>query len=290
MRGPSGITRRRLASLAAGALASLLLPLGGCGASPAGDPGDAWRVIDSNGDWVGAARFSDADGYGFAANGLAAVEDEETGLWGFVDEAGRWALQPTFLRAREFAPNGLAPAQDDGTGLWGFVDETGSWAIGPRYADAWSFYDNGTTQVQDESGLDIVWLDEEGKVAVGATSVRPWAKRDDGTGLYGIAAAGGAWLCEPAFSYLQTDRYSDYLLARPQGSGLCGVVDAGGGWVVESAFADLVVAFDADVLAAENADTGLWGYVGWDGGWVVQPSFSEATRMGDGRRALARMP
>ena len=88
MRGLGGITRRGLASLAAGALAACLLPLGGCGASPAGDPGDAWRVIGSNGEWVGTARFSDADGYGFADNGLAAVEDEGTGLWGFVDESG----------------------------------------------------------------------------------------------------------------------------------------------------------------------------------------------------------
>lgn len=290
MERPDTMTRRGFASLAAGALASLLLPLGGCGASPAGDPGDAWRVIGSSGEWVGTARFSDADEYGFAANGLAAVEDEETGLWGFVDEAGRWALQPTFLRAREFAPNGLAAAQDAETGLWGFVDETGSWAIEPRYADAWSFYDNGTTQVLDESGHDIVWLDGEGKVVEGATAVRRWARKDDGTGLYGIAAAGGDWLCEPAFSYLQTDRYSDYLLARPQGSGLCGVVNASGAWVVEPAYADLVVAFDADPLAAKDPETGLWGYVGWDGDWVVQPAFAEATRMGDNGHALARMP
>ena len=288
MRGPGGITRRGFASLAAGTLAALLLPLGGCGASPAGDPGDAWRVIGSSGDWVGTARFSDADGYGFAANGLAAVEDEETGLWGFVDETGSWAVEPAFLRARKFAPNGLAAAQDAETGRWGFVDETGSWAIEPQYADAWSFYDNGTTQVQDESSLDIVWLDEEGKVVEGATAVRPWARKDAGTGLYGIAAADGAWLCEPAFSYLQTDRHSDYLLARPQGSGLCGVVNASGAWVVGPAYADLVVAFDADPLAAKDPETGLWGYVGWDGGWVVQPTFSEATRMGDDGRALAR--
>ena len=53
-------------------------------------------------------------------------------------------------------------------------------------------------------------------------------------------------------------------------------------------FADLVVAFDADPLAAKDPETGLWGYVGWDVGWVVQPAFSDATRMGDNGRALAR--
>ena len=290
MKGPGGITRRGFASLAAGALASLLLPLGGCGASPAGDPGDAWRVIGSSGEWVGTARFSDADGYGFASNGLAAVEDAGTDLWGFVDEAGRWALQPTFLRSREFAPNGLAPAQDDGTGLWGFVDETGSWAIEPRYADAWPFYDNGTAFVLDAKRERATWIDEKGRVLEGGRSPRPQAREDPATRLWGIIASDGTWALEPAFADLATDGHSDLLLARPQGSGLCGVVDAGGGWVVEPAFADLVIAFDANVLAAKDADTGLWDYISWDGDWVVQPAFSEATRMGDDGRALARMP
>ena len=289
MKGPDTITRRGFASLAAGARASLLLPLGGCGASPAGDPGDAWRVIGSNGEWVGTARFSDADGYGFAPNGLAAVQDAETGLWGFVDEAGRWVVGPTFLKAREFAPNGLAPAQDDGTGLWGFVDETGSWAIEPRYADAWSFYDNGTASGWDMAG-NIVWLDGDGNELEGARSPRLQAAMDPETRLCGIMSMDGTWALGPTFSDLVTDHHSDYLLARPQGSDLCGVVDAGGEWVVQPAYADLVVAFDADPLAEKDPETGLWGYISWDGGWVVQPTFSEATRMGDGRRALARMP
>ena len=290
MKGPGGITRRMLASLAAGALASLLLPLGGCGASPAGDPGDAWRVIDSNGDWVGAARFSDADKHGFASNGLAAVQDAETELWGYVDESGRWVIGPTFRETREFAPNGLAPAQDDWTGLWGYVDELGKWTIAPQFANAWPFYDNGTAAVLDESGHDIVWLDGEGNELEELTDTHPRAVMDPETRLFGIMALDGTWTCGPAFTDLKGDGRTYYLLARPQGSDLCGVVDAGGEWVVEPAYADLVVAFDAGVLAAKDADTGLWGYISWGGDWVVQPTFSEATRMGDGRRALARMP
>ena len=290
MRGPGGITRRRLASLTAGALASLLLPLGGCGASPAGDPGDAWRVIDSNGDWVGAARFSDADKHGFASNGLAAVQDAETELWGYVDESGRWVIGPTFRETREFAPNGLAPAQDDWTGLWGYVDELGKWTIAPQFANAWPFYDNGTAAVLDESGHDIVWLDGEGNELEGLTDTHPRAVMDPETRLFGIMALDGTWTCGPAFTDLKGDGRTYYLLARPQGSGLCGVIDAGGGWVVEPAYADLVVAFDAGVLAAKDPETGLWGYVGWGGDWVVGPRFADATRMGDDGRALARMP
>ena len=289
MKGPDTITRRGFASLAAGALASLLLPLGGCGASPAGDPGDAWRVIGSSGEWVGTARFSDADEYGFAPNGLAAVQDAETELWGFADETGSWAVRPTFREAREFAPNGLAPAQDDGTGLWGYVDETGSWAIGPQYSDAFPFYDNGTASGWDMAG-NIVWLDGDGNELEGARSPRLQAAMDPETRLCGIMSMDGTWALGPTFSDLVTDHHSDYLLARPQSSDLCGVVDAGGEWVVQPAYADLVVAFDAGVLAAKDPETGLWGYVGWDGDWVVQPAFSDATRMGDNGHALARMP
>ena len=250
MRGPGGITRRGFASLAAGTLAACLC---GCDAGSPEDHGGKWFIIGSRGEPVGTARFSDADEYGFAPNGLAAVQDAETELWGFVDKSGRWVVGPTFLRAREFAPNGLAAAQDAETGLWGFVDETGSWTIGPRYSDAWMFYDNGTADALDESGHDIVWLDEEGNELEGGRSPRPQAREDPATGLWGIIASDGTWALEPAF-------------------------------------ADLVVAFDANVLAAKDPETGLWGYISWDGGWVVQPAFSDATRMGDNGHALARMP
>ncbi len=259
-----------------------------CGAGPADTSDGKWRVINSSGDWVGTARFSDADEYGFASNGLAAVQDAGTELWGYVDESGRWVIGPTFRKAREFARNGLAAAQDAETGRWGFIDESGNWAIEPKYSNAWMFYDNGTGDALDESGHDIVWLDGEGNELEGGGSPRPQAREDPTTGLWGIIARDGTWALEPAFADLATDGHSDYLLARPQGSDLCGVVDAGGGWVVEPAYADLVVAFDADPLAAKDPETGLWGYVGWDGGWVVRPSFAEATRMGDDGRALAR--
>ncbi|WP_130811161.1 WG repeat-containing protein, partial [Olsenella sp. Marseille-P4559] len=276
MRGPCGITRRGLASLAAGALAACL-----CGCEAGGDPSGAseqgarWRVIDSSGDWVGTARFSDADGYGFASNGLAAVQDPTTDLWGYVDSSGGYAIELCFSEAKWFSPNGLAPACDTETGLWGYIGKSGEWAIEPRYADAWSFYENGTAFVLDAERERTTWINEKGEILEGRRSPRPQAREDPASGLWGIIAEDGTWALEPAFADLATDGHSDYLLARPQGSGLCGVVDAGGGWVVGPAYADLVVAFDAGVLAAKDADTGLWGYVGWDGGWVVQPAFAE---------------
>jgi hypothetical protein len=288
MRGTGGITRRGFASLAAGALAACL-----CGCEAGGDPSGAsgrkaqWFIIDSQGEPVGTAHFSDADGYGFASNGLAAVQDAETGLWGFVDESGAWVIQPKFRQVWEFAANGLAPAQDDGTGLWGYVDESGSWAIEPKYSKAWPFYDNGTAEVQGAEHGDTIWIDEKGNGLEGG-SPRLQAVMDPETRLFGVMARDGTWALEPTYADLTTDGHSDLLLARPQGSDLCGVVDAGGGWVVGPAFADLVVAFDADPLAAKDEESGLWGYVGWDGGWVVQPAFAEATRMGDNGRALAR--
>lgn len=292
MRRPGDVARWVIPTLAA-LVVTLAACLCGCEAGE--DPSGAseqearWFIIGSQGEPVGTARFSDADGYGFAPNGLAAVQDAETGLWGFADETGSWAVRPAFREAREFAPNGLAPAQDDGTGLWGYVDETGSWAIGPQYSDAFPFYDNGTASGWDMTG-NIVWLDGDGNELEGARSPRLQAAMDPETRLCGIMSMDGTWALGPTFSDLVTDHHSDYLLARPQGSDLCGVVDAGGEWVVEPAFADLVVAFDANVLAAKDAGTGLWGYISWGGDWVVQPTFSEATRMGDGRRALARMP
>ena len=185
-----------------------------CDAGPADTSDGEWRVIGSSGEWVGTARFSDADEYGFAPNGLAAVQDAETELWGFVDKSGRWVVGPTFLRAREFAPNGLAPAQDDGTGLWGFVDETGSWAIEPRYADAWPFYDNGTAFVLDAKRERATWIDEKGRVLEGGRSPRPQAREDPATGLWGYVGWDGDWVVQPAFSDATRMGDNGHALAR----------------------------------------------------------------------------
>ena len=183
MRKLGDAARQAIFALAAITVMLVAALLCGCDAGSPEDHSGEWFVIGSQGEPVGTARFSDADGYGFAANGLAAVEDPTTDLWGYVDSSGGYVIESCFSEAKGFSPNGLAPACDAETGLWGYVDESGDWAIGPQYADAWPFYDNGTAFVLDAERERATWINEKGEILEGRRSPRPQAREDPTTGL-----------------------------------------------------------------------------------------------------------
>ena len=108
-----------------------------------------------------AAAFSD---------GLAAVEDQETGEIGFIDNRGEWVIEPQFLSfdsrplwvggwsggvwhgAWYVFSMGLAPVFDDKTGKYGFIDKSGAWAIDPQFTRTQGpFFAEGVAPVGGEN-------------------------------------------------------------------------------------------------------------------------------------------
>ncbi len=88
--------------------------------------------IGPDGRWAIEPRFTSAwyPGHGFS-EGLAAVKDPESGLWGYIDTFGAWRIPAQFQRARSFR-DGKAPAQER-DGDWGYIDARGAWAILPQF-------------------------------------------------------------------------------------------------------------------------------------------------------------
>jgi hypothetical protein len=251
-------------------------------------PEDGWAIIDSEGSVISRIRFSDADDYGFASNGLAAVKDTGSGLWGYVREDGSWAIGPAYADARGFADNGLAEIQDLDTGLWGYVREDGSWAIEPRFESVGPFRESGVAAVRAE-GVSY-WIDESGEAVGGPSGTGTWVVGDESTGLVGIMGDDGSWALDPIWEGLIPDLRSDLILARPQGSKLWGIIDASGQWVLQPDYPTLVQSLGPDMFAAQDAGTRLWGYVRPDGTWLIEPSFAGVTRMSADGHALAKPP
>ncbi|HEY5522092.1 MAG TPA: WG repeat-containing protein, partial [Desulfuromonadaceae bacterium] len=75
----------------------------------------------------------------FAANGLAAVRDDDTNMWGYIDETGDYVIEPQFGDAGNFAANGLAAVQDAESQLYGYIDKTGDYVIEPQFYKARDF-------------------------------------------------------------------------------------------------------------------------------------------------------
>ena len=88
--------------------------------------GDALRMqyLDLNGRSAFAQSFRWASQF---SEGLAAVFDDDYGLFGFIGADGKYAIPPRFRAARSFS-NGLAPVVLDGNQA-GYIDKTGEFAI-----------------------------------------------------------------------------------------------------------------------------------------------------------------
>jgi hypothetical protein len=71
------------------------------------------------------------------SEGLAAVFDESTRMWGYVDKTGEYRIRPSFQFASSFS-EGLAAASPDG-GKWGYLNPAGEWTIKPQFDAAQDF-------------------------------------------------------------------------------------------------------------------------------------------------------
>lgn len=108
--------------------------------------GNRYGAIDPLGKWVVAAVFS--NGYTVDAairsidkGRLPGIElwsecDSESGLYGYLDHYGRWAIAPQYLSAHEFSSNGIAVVKVN-TGRWGAIDRRGTIVIQPNFGYAY---------------------------------------------------------------------------------------------------------------------------------------------------------
>ena len=161
---------------------------------------------------------------------------------GFVDEHGRFKIEPSFDQALEFS-DGLAAVRVGER--WGFVDANGKMAIRPQFESAYYFHD-GVASVK-LGGTDVL-IDRSGQVLASGVEVmleglpadeRVPARKDDKSG------------------YLDLQGH----VAIPL------IYDSGRG-------------FSGGLAAVEKA--GKWGYIDPSGRVVIPIEFDDAGQFGSG--------
>ncbi|MES2644486.1 MAG: WG repeat-containing protein [Myxococcota bacterium] len=139
------------------------------------EPGAGLELVDSAGERVGTAVFAgsrnDRDLTMRACpftEGLAAAADVDTGLWGFVDAAGTWALPPRWKAAAPFS-DGLACVQD-ADDIVSFVDREGREAFrwGLPYLALASFSEGLVRAPDPTDSLQKAYLGRDGAVVISA--------------------------------------------------------------------------------------------------------------------------
>lgn len=200
--------------------------------------GYAWYILPA---FAQASDFSES---------LAAAQDADSKLWGFVGGAGTWAVEPRFRAVGPFS-NGIASVQaSDADALWGAIDVSGTWAIEPRFAALGARSAGGYAIVQDETGRwGIVDAQGSWTGAVRFANIRQIGDCQQTAGASSGSATQASLALAPAFD---------------EAAGLWGYVDPSCAWVITPAFRD-ARPFCENLAAVQDERTQLWHFIDPDG-------------------------
>ena len=106
------------------------------------------------------------------SHGLAAVQPEQGGKWGYIDTSGEMVISPQFTEAQSFSDE-LARVsyghENGGRGWFGFIDRAGEFVISPRYDSAEDF-SAGYSCVFD-GNRDSYIIDKRGNTVIDSVPV-----------------------------------------------------------------------------------------------------------------------
>ena len=250
---------------------------------------------------------------------LAAVKDEESGLWGYIDRTGAWAIEPAYENAGTFSPDGFAVVVSDGD--IHFIREDRSDAFGALAARSATPFCGGVAFVQDGGTKQWACIDVDGEWALesGEDKAHPYVYDSpvffsEGVGLTrgsdGLAYVDNTGAVQLDFPARARDGYSTRMCVFHQGYMFymgffydkTGKLVKGSARVEHnSELGDSVHGtVDAPPFEREDApyfasnglagvkdyDLTLAGYIDETGEWAIRPQFLEAEPFGEGLAAV----
>ena len=200
--------------------------------SSSGGLTSAWSILPT---------FADADDFS-ATDELAAVQDAESGLWGYVDIQGNMSIHPAYDETGRFS-NGFAAVRPQGSMLWSVIDASGTEQLKPQFARIGMRSEEGLSAALEQSGARWGFIDAEGQ-----------------------------WAIPNEFEHVK--RFSEGLAAclLDEGAGLWGYLDTTGKTVIEARFA-AAYPFSDGLAPAKDPKLQLWGLIDTTGAWRVEPRY-----------------
>ena len=152
------------------------------------------------------------------ANNLKATEDPGTGLYGYLNSYGLWAIQPTFRTAKAFDTEvGMAVVQLQ-NGYWGAINALGATTILFNFT-SWLDVDSAIRSISKGRyrGIDL------------------WEVCDPATNLWGYLDYTGNWHLAPQFLYAKSMSDRGIAVVKFK-SGLWGAITRQGKIVIQPNF------------------------------------------------------
>lgn len=123
------------------------------------DPNEGWALRDSGGTRL-TTLYGPADRTSYN-EGLSCRYDEGTGLWGYADNRGDWALAPQWGSYTSFRDGYAVVSSDGGCGV---IDKNGRYLIPPVYPEL-SYCGGGLFAYRDWGALEQGWVWADGRTA-----------------------------------------------------------------------------------------------------------------------------
>ena len=228
--------------------------------------------------------------------------DDATGLWGYIDATGAWAIEPQFGRAYHFHGGcAIVDTQDvpdwEGECTQGIIDETGAYLLEPEYDvdDAVCYYGAGPVYLvnrwddDDQSG----WFNIPNRFFSGlhwteclAQADTPYIQVNQDYSVSGLAdrATGEIVLpVEYSYIYLYDGGIEDgFIVVQREDTGVCELVELGVGVVElpEGADVDTYPGVTEGLVRFEQE--GLYGYLNTAGEIVIPAQYDRAEGFADG--------
>lgn len=257
-------------------------------AAVAGDSG--FLFIDTAGIPIGTARFTDARSF---SGGYAAVRfgQGENYAWGFIDRAGRLAIEPVFPEAPSGFSEGRARVRVEIERPWrcGFIDTSGGFAIDTLYDAAGDFAEGLAAVGRGEwEGLRFAgtwgYVDTSGAQAIGFRFAEAGPFRG-GRALVRLASGAWAQIARDgrvvrefrADLEVQGGAGAGMVTYKLPGSGMRGLLDPETGAATAPTLAEAGALREGWARARmAGAGSDAWGFLGRDGAWLGGAAHAKA--------------
>lgn len=196
--------------------------------------------------------------------------------WGYVNESGRWIIQPKYEMALNFS-DGLALVKDTYKGgeVWDFIDDKGQKVIQSEYFGYGVFLKIYDYRISIQPSQEF----KEGLIAVAVEILDPHYK---GATVSGFLNKTGE--LEIYGYYDKVYNFSDGYACVVK-NGKYGFINRAGEWVINPSFA-MCGSFANGLAPALDEKTRKWGFINKKGEWAVKPQFSKAKEFSDGLAAV----
>lgn len=170
----------------------------------------------------------------------AAIIQNGTKKWGYIDTLGQWIVTPRFDDAKDFS-EGLAGVKVDG--FWGFINHSGQFVIPPQFSDVYD-YSEGLVGVFDKE-KKFEYIDKVGNVAIKRSEIADGSSFSNGLARVwvnfevGFIDKEGNYAIQPLYGNAQD--YSDGIIAVKVGSffkGKWGYIDKNNNMIINAQYDD----------------------------------------------------